>query len=96
MLIDSAMKGNGRSARIWLDLMLKDSLKQCIDWDKIDKNNYLNAVQRSPANNLELRELLRGALTDKIHDRDVFMRGIEQSYYYEEPVTTRGDRIRTY
>ena len=78
------MEGNGRSARIWLDLILKKNLKQCIDWHKIDKNDYFNAMERSPVNDLELRELLRGALTDKIEDREVFMKGIEQSYYYEE------------
>lgn len=76
--------GNGRSMRIWLDLILKKNLKLCIDWQKIDKMSYLNAMQRSPVNDLEIRELLRGALTDKIEDRDVYMKGIEQSYYYEE------------
>ena len=78
------MEGNGRSMRIWLDLMLKKNLKQCIDWIKIDKSDYLNAMQRSPVNDLEIRELLRAALTDKILDREVFMKGVEQSYYYEE------------
>lgn len=79
------MEGNGRSMRIWLDLMLKKSLQQCIDWEKIDKMDYLNAMERSPVNVLEIRELLRSALTVKVDDRDVFMKGIEQSYYYEEP-----------
>lgn len=78
--------GNGRSMRIWLDLILKKNQKQCIDWQKIDKMDYLNAMQRSPVNDLEIRELLRSALTDKIDDRDVYMKGIEQSYYYEEEV----------
>ncbi len=78
------MEGNGRSMRIWLDLILKKNLKQCIDWVKIDKDKYLNAMQRSPVNDLEIRELLRTALTDKIDDREVYMKGIEQSYYYEE------------
>ncbi len=76
--------GNGRSMRIWLDLILKKSLKQCVDWQRIDKMDYLNAMQRSPVNDLEIRELLRGSLTNKIDDREVFMKGIEQSYYYEE------------
>lgn len=76
--------GNGRSMRIWLDLILKKNLKQCVDWQKIDKMDYLNAMQRSPVNDLEIRELLRGALTNKIDDREVYMKGIEQSYYYEE------------
>lgn len=78
------MEGNGRSMRIWLDLILKKNLKQCVDWSNIDKANYLNAMERSPVNDLEIRELLRSALTDKIDDREVFMKGIEQSYYYEE------------
>jgi len=77
-------EGNGRSMRIWLDLILKKNIKQCIDWQKIDKLDYLNAMERSPVNDLEIRELLRNALTDKIYDREVYMKGIEQSYYYEE------------
>lgn len=78
------IEGNGRSMRIWLDLMLKKNLKQCIDWVRIEKSDYLNAMQRSPINDLELRELLRNALTDTVDDREVFMKGIDQSYYYEE------------
>ena len=78
-------EGNGRSMRIWLDLILKKNLQQCIDWQKIDKMDYLNAMERSPVNALEIRELLHGALTTEVGDRDVFMKGIEQSYYYEEP-----------
>jgi cell filamentation protein len=78
------MEGNGRSMRIWLDLILKRNLKKCIDWSKVDKADYLNAMQRSPVNDMEIRELLRAALTDKIDDREVFMKGVEQSYYYEE------------
>ncbi len=78
------MEGNGRSMRIWLDLILKKNLSCCVDWAKIDKEKYLNAMQRSPVNDLEIRELLRGALTDKVDDREVYMKGIEQSYYYEE------------
>ena len=78
-------EGNGRSTRIWLDLILKKDLAKVVDWEKVDKSNYLNAMERSPVNDLEIRELLRGALTDKIDDREIFMKGIEQSYYYEEP-----------
>lgn len=78
------MEGNGRAMRIWLDLILKKNLKQCVNWIKIDKLDYLNAMQRSPVNDLEIRELLRTALTDRINDREVFMKGVEQSYYYEE------------
>ena len=84
------MEGNGRSMRIWLDLILKKNIRQCIDWDKINKQDYLNSMERSPINDLELRELLRGALTDKIDDREVFMKGIEQSYYYEEEDDYKG------
>lgn len=84
------MEGNGRSMRIWLDLMVKRNIKQCVDWRKIDKNDYFNAMERSPVNDLELRELIRTALTDKIDDREVFMKGIEQSYYYEEPDDYKG------
>ena len=79
------MEGNGRAMRLWLDLMLKQSLKQCVDWSRIDKADYLNAMQRSPVNALEIRELLRSALTSEIESREVFMKGVEQSYYYEEP-----------
>ncbi|MFM2381250.1 MAG: hypothetical protein RLZZ76_15 [Candidatus Parcubacteria bacterium] len=79
------MEGNGRTMRVWLDLLLKKNIGQCVDWQKIDKVDYLNAMERSPVNALEIRELLRSALTSKVDDRDVFMKGIEQSYYYEEP-----------
>ncbi|MEK7642614.1 MAG: Fic family protein [Patescibacteria group bacterium] len=78
------MEGNGRATRIWLDLILKKNLKQCVDWVKIDKADYLNAMQRSPVNDLEIRELLRVALTDEVDNREVFIKGVEQSYYYEE------------
>ncbi|MES3032140.1 MAG: Fic family protein [Patescibacteria group bacterium] len=78
------MEGNGRSMRIWLDLIFKKNLKQCVNWAKIDKADYLNAMERSPVNAIEIRELLRSALTNKIDDREVFMKGVEQSYYYEE------------
>lgn len=84
------MEGNGRSMRIWLDLMLKKRLNKCVNWQNVDKNNYLSAMIRSHVNDLEIRELLRGALTDKINDREVFMKGIEQSYYYEEPDNYKG------
>jgi cell filamentation protein len=78
------MEGNGRSTRIWLDLILKKSLGKCIDWSVINKNDYFEAMIRSHVKSVELRELLRTGLTDKIDDREVFMKGIEQSYYYEE------------
>ena len=77
------MEGNGRSTRIWLDLMLKRSLKQCIDWSLVNKKAYLEAMQKSVINSTDLKTLLKVALTDKINDREMFMKGIDYSYYYE-------------
>ncbi len=76
-------EGNGRATRIWLDLILRNNLNRCIDWSKIDKYDYLNAMERSPINSLEIKHLLKNALTDKIYDRQVFMKGIQKSYEYE-------------
>lgn len=76
-------EGNGRVTRIWLDLILKKNLNQCIDWSKIDKYDYLNAMEQSPINSLEIKHLLKNALTDKIYDRQVFMKGIQKSYEYD-------------
>ena len=78
------MEGNGRSTRIWLDLMLKRSLKKCVDWSKINKNDYLEAMRKSVVDAACIKELLLSALTDKIDDRELFMKGIDYSYYYEE------------
>ena len=78
------MEGNGRSTRIWLDMIFKHSLKQCIDWSKIDKKQYLQAMRLSMTDDRAIRELLRGALTDQINDRELFMKGIDYSYYYEQ------------
>ena len=78
------MEGNGRSTRIWLDLMLKRSLKRCVDWSQIDKNDYLNAMRTSVSDDSEIRRLLKGSLTDEIDSREMFMKGIDYSYYYEE------------
>ncbi|TNH06404.1 protein adenylyltransferase Fic [Testudinibacter sp. TR-2022] len=78
------LEGNGRSTRIWLDLLFKKRLGKVVDWEKADKHVYLQAMERSPVNDLEIRFLLQNALTDKIDDRAVFMKGIEQSYYYEQ------------
>ena len=78
------MEGNGRSTRIWLDLILKRSLKKCVDWSQIDKNSYLDAMRKSPADGTDIKRLVGNALTDKIHDREIFMKGIDYSYYYEE------------
>jgi len=76
-------EGNGRSARIWLDLILKKEVKKVIDWSTIDKNDYLQAMERSPVKDVEIKVLLKGALTDKIHDSMIYMKGIDASYYYE-------------
>lgn len=78
------MEGNGRSMRIWLDLMLKKQLKKCVDWSQIGKQDYINAMMLSPTNSNFLKTLLEQALTIKIHDREMFMKGIDYSYYYEE------------
>ena len=78
------MEGNGRSTRIWLDLMLKRSLKKCIDWSIVNKNAYLEAMRESVVNASALKSLLEAALTDQIDDREMFMKGIDYSYYYEE------------
>jgi len=78
------MEGNGRSTRIWLDLMLKRTLKKCIDWSQVDKRAYLEAMRESVADSSNLKALLYAALTDRIDDREMFMKGIDYSYYYEE------------
>lgn len=78
------MEGNGRSTRIWLDLILKKNLKKCTDWSKIDKKEYLTAMQESPVNSSHIYELIKGALTDDINNREIFMKGIDYSYYYEQ------------
>ena len=78
------MEGNGRSTRIWLDLIFKKRLGQCVDWSKIDKKDYLDAMIASHMDSTRIRELLRQAMTDKINDREIFMKGIDYSYYYEQ------------
>lgn len=77
------MEGNGRATRIWLDLMLRRNLGKVVDWQRVNKDLYLQAMERSPINDLELRVLLLPALTDRVDDREVIFKGIEQSYYYE-------------
>lgn len=76
-------EGNGRATRIWLDLILKKELKQVIDWNAVDKDEYLSAMQRSVVKDVEIKALLQSALTDRTHDRALFMKGIDVSYYYE-------------
>ncbi len=78
------MEGNGRSTRIWLDLIFKKSLGKCVDWSKIDKKDYLDAMRKSIVDSTLIKDLLANALTDKINDREVFMKGVDYSYYYEE------------
>lgn len=76
-------EGNGRATRIWLDIMLKKEMKQVIDWNQVDKEDYLSAMERSPVKDVEIKVLLKNALTDQIHDRTLYMKGIDVSYFYE-------------
>ena len=76
-------EGNGRSTRIWLDCILKKELKQVIDWNKVDKEDYLLAMERSPIKDVEIKVLLKSALTDRINDREVYIKGVDASYHYE-------------
>ena len=76
-------EGNGRATRIWLDLIFKKELQKVIDWNKIDKADYLSAMERSPIKDIEIKHLLKNALTDKINEREIYMKGIDVSYYYE-------------
>lgn len=76
--------GNGRATRIRLDLMLKENLKMCVDWQKINKTGYMQAMERSPVNSLELKYLIKNALTKDTENRDIFLKGIQCSYFYEE------------
>ena len=76
-------EGNGRSTRIWLDLLLKEKLNVVVDWSRVDKEDYLLAMERSPIKDIEIKYLLKQALTDKVKDRELYMKGIDHSYYYE-------------
>lgn len=76
-------EGNGRSTRIWLDLMLKKEIGYVVDWSKVDKEDYLLAMERSPIKDIEIKFLLKNALTDNVSDREIYMKGIDHSYYYE-------------
>lgn len=78
------MEGNGRSTRIWLDMMLKRSLKLCVDWSLIDKAQYMDAIVKSISDSSTIKHLIKSALTDRIDDREMFMKGIDYSYYYEQ------------
>ena len=86
-------EGNGRSTRIWLDLILKKELNLVVDWSKVDKTDYLLAMERSPIKDTEIKELLKQSLTDKIDDRDVYMKGIDNSYLYEGYLSFKTDEL---
>ena len=86
-------EGNGRSTRIWLDLLLKAELHKVIDWSKVDKEDYLLAMERSPIRDIEIKYVLKNALTDDINSREVYMKGIDHSYYYEGYTTFRTEEL---
>lgn len=86
-------EGNGRSTRIWLDLILKKELKVVVDWNRVDKEDYLLAMERSPIKDVEIKVLLKNALTDQINDREVYMKGIDVSYYYEGYNTFKAEEL---
>ena len=86
-------EGNGRSTRIWLDLMLKSGIGQVVDWSKVDKEDYLLAMERSPIKDVEIKVLLKDALTGDVNSREVFMKGIDHSYYYEGYTTFKAEEL---
>ena len=86
-------EGNGRSMRIWLDLMLKKELNKVVDWSQVDKNDYLLAMERSPIKDIEIKYILKEALTSKIDDREIYMKGIDTSYYYEGYTVYRAEDL---
>lgn len=86
-------EGNGRSTRIWLDHILKTEIGKVIDWSKVDKEDYLLAMERSPIKDVEIKVLLKGALTDEINSREVYMKGIDHSYYYEGYTTFKAEEL---
>ena len=87
-------EGNGRATRIWLDLILKKELGKVVDWSKVDKEDYLLAMERSPIRDIEIKHILKNALTGKINDREVYMKGIDTSYYYEGYTTFKTEDLR--
>ena len=86
-------EGNGRATRIWLDCILKKEIGKVVDWSRVDKEDYLLAMERSPIKDIEIKHILRNALTDKINDREVFMKGIDHSYYYEDYTTFKTEDL---
>lgn len=87
-------EGNGRSTRIWLDHILKNKIGRVVDWSKVDKEDYLLAMERSPIKDVEIKVLLKGALTDEINSREVYMKGIDHSYYYEGYTTFKTEELK--
>lgn len=87
-------EGNGRSMRIWLDLMLKKEIKKVVDWSRVDKEDYLLAMERSPVRDTEIKHVLKMVLTDDINDREIYMKGIDHSYYYEGYMTYRTEDLK--
>ncbi len=87
------LEGNGKSIRIWQDLILRRELHKVIDWSQVDKEDYLLAMERSPVRDIEIKCLLKTALTDKINDREVYMKGIDYSYYYEGYAGYRAEEL---
>lgn len=86
-------EGNGRSTRIWLDCILKKEIGMVVDWSQVDKDDYLLAMERSPIKDIEIKHILKNALTDKINDREVYMKGIDHSYYYEGYTTYKTEEL---
>lgn len=86
-------EGNGRSTRIWLDHILKNEIGKVVDWSKVDKEDYLLAMERSPIKDVEIKVLLKGALTDEINSREVYMKGIDHSYYYEGFIAFKAEEL---
>lgn len=86
-------EGNGRSMRIWLDLVFKKEIKQVVDWSRVDKDDYLLAMERSPIRDIEIKHVLKNAMTDRINDREMYMKGIDHSYYYEGYTVYKTDEL---
>ena len=86
-------EGNGRSTRIWLDCFLKKDVEKVVDWSRVDKDDYLLAMERSPIKDIEIKHILKNALTDKVDDREVYMKGIDHSYYYEGYTTFKTEEL---
>ncbi len=86
-------EGNGRATRIWLDCLLKKAIGKVVDWSQVDKEDYLLAMERSPIRDIEIKHILRKALTDKINDREMFMKGVDHSYYYEDYTTFKTEDL---